>query len=109
MNPEHDPRESREAPEQGWRFGIKSQPSERHPDHNEDAYLAMSEQGIFAVFDGIGGATGGSEAAAVTARDTLEQNLANLSTRLTTEELEERIVDTLLTANHNVDQLNQQH
>jgi len=45
---------------------------------NQDRYLAMSERGLFAVFDGVGGQRAG-EVASETAAETIEESLAHIT------------------------------
>lgn len=39
-----------------------SEASERHPERNEDCFISDSKNNLYAVFDGVGGTYGGSEA-----------------------------------------------
>src|SRR5436853_2911402 len=45
---------------------------------NQDRYLMMSEHGLFAVFDGVGGQRAG-EVASETAAETIEESLAHIT------------------------------
>ncbi len=78
MNPEHGEgsgRDERErSPEGKFTVAFETLPSDKHPDRNEDASLALPERGVFAIFDGMGGHRGGAEASTV-AREAIIQAL----------------------------------
>src|SRR5262249_57320461 len=57
---------------------------------NQDCYLAISEAGLFAVFDGVGGRKAG-EVASQTAADTVEETFAAESNTTSTELIQRAI------------------
>jgi PPM family protein phosphatase len=59
-------------------FGVASIPSESHPNTNQDSFLADHAQGLFGVFDGVGGHTAG-EIASRAARDKIREELVGLA------------------------------
>jgi serine/threonine protein phosphatase PrpC/TolA-binding protein len=69
---------------------------------NQDRYLAMSEVGLFAVFDGVGGRKAG-EIASQTAADTVEEAFATASTGLSRDLIQRAI----LAANRDIYELGQ--
>lgn len=74
---------------------VKSIAAEYHPTENQDAYFTLPEQKAFGVFDGVGGAAGGKEAAELARKHVLDE-LPNLAVNATADQAKD-FLRTLLT------------
>lgn len=72
----------------------ESKASEKHPDHNEDAYFLDPDHGAFGMFDGMGGHAGGEIAARI-AQDIAARELPALDERLPEKEMEKALATIL--------------
>lgn len=93
MSIEHGPNpEGREQSEGRFRVGVESVASERHPERNEDAFIALPDRGAFAVLDGVSGEfeTGAGKIGSRTAADALYAVIRKLSPAATLAERQEQ-------------------
>ena len=104
-----DSQEKIPAPEKekGLKIAYDSRPSERHPEHNEDAILVLESQKAAGVFDGMGGHQGG-EAAANLARDYCFEALKTLPQDLSIKEAKESLEKILKEADQMVSEAGQE-
>lgn len=65
----------------------KTEASDRHPGRNEDAMLCLPEQGVFGVFDGMGGHTAGEKASKL-ARDCARGSFITMPNNLSLEQVQ---------------------
>lgn len=67
-------------------IGFSSKPSDNHPSWNEDSLVANASDGVFAVFDGVGGHQGGTDASKYASQEIckeINRRLAKLAGQIT--------------------------
>jgi PPM family protein phosphatase len=88
-----------------YKVGSATAASEKHPNRNEDSSIANPENGLFAVFDGMGGYAGGERASEEAKRVTLEHlNFPSTveGVELSPEEISASIRETLSLAHNEI-------
>lgn len=107
---EHEPRpEQREK--KMPRMEVATRASEKHPDHNEDAFFVSPEHGMAAVFDGVGKCVG-AEIASKMAAEVIFTSLSELSKNASYEEIKQTMREALQNANKQIkdrQQISEQH
>lgn len=94
----------KEKEEIAFESGIDTTPSEKHPEHNEDAFISNSENGLYGVCDGVGGQAAG-ETASHEAAAVINKELGSLPINSSAAKTEKVMRDAIQKAHKRIEKL----